>query len=501
MIAERMQATDPVSRATGLARQGRLAEAMAEIAPAAHASRPAPEVLELQAGLFKMAGDPEAALEPQRRLTQLYPQRRSGWHNLAATLGDLALAAEAEAAARRCLEIPPAAPETLLVLGRSLQGQGRYDEAEAAFGRALELRPAYAPAHRDLAQLRWMRTGDLAQALGQLAGAADEAELTLVKASVLEFAGDLATARTILTQAVARQPDNISLRLAASNLELAMGQPEAALAHAEIAYSATPIAGPSQLAPLIQALLASGRPDEAARFIEPWRRGAPDDQLVIALQLTAWRALGDPRWKSLADYTAVVQAFTLPTPPGWRDLASYLSDLQSALLSLHDLKSHPLHQSLRGGSQTSQSLLRSRDPVITAFFKAVQAPIDAYLRSVGGGEDPLRRRNTGSGRPATAWSVNLRPQGRHANHVHPQGWISSAFYVQTPATAIDAGDQAGWIRFGEPPFATSPPQGPEHAVRPEPGRLVLFPSYLWHGTAPFETDESRLTIAFDVLPA
>ena len=42
---------------------------------------------------------------------------------------------------------------------------------------------------------------------------------------------------------------------------------------------------------------------------------------------------------------------------------------------------------------------------------------------------------------------------------------------------------------------------PEYAVRPEPGRLVLFPSYLWHGTAPFETDESRLTIAFDVLPA
>lgn len=496
-----MQATDPVSRATGLARQGRLAEAMAEIAPAAHVARPAPEVLELQAGLFKMAGDPEAALEPQRRLTQLYPQRRSGWHNLAATLGELALATEAEVAARRCLEVPPIAPETLLVLGRSLQSQGRYDEAEAAFGRALDLQPAYAPAHRDLAQLRWMRTGDIAQALGRLAGTVEDVDLTLVKASVLEFAGDLAAARMIVTQALARGSDNIGLRLAASNLELAMGQPEAALSHARTAYSATPSASPAQLAPLIQALLASGRPEEAARFVEPWRRGAPDDQLAIALELTAWRALGDPRWKSLADDPAVVQTFTLPTPSGWPNLAAYLNDLQSALLRLHDLKSHPLHQSLRGGSQTSQSLLRSRDPVITAFFEAVQGPIDAYLRSMGSGADPLRRRNTGSGRPATAWSVNLRPQGRHANHVHPQGWISSAFYVQTPAAAIDAGDQAGWIRFGEPPFATSPPQGPEHAVRPEPGRLVLFPSYLWHGTAPFDTDESRLTIAFDVLPA
>jgi hypothetical protein len=31
--------------------------------------------------------------------------------------------------------------------------------------------------------------------------------------------------------------------------------------------------------------------------------------------------------------------------------------------------------------------------------------------------------------------------------------------------------------------------------------LVLFPSYLWHGTMPFETGGRRLTAAFDVVPA
>jgi hypothetical protein len=31
--------------------------------------------------------------------------------------------------------------------------------------------------------------------------------------------------------------------------------------------------------------------------------------------------------------------------------------------------------------------------------------------------------------------------------------------------------------------------------------LVLFPSYLWHGTVPFSAGEMRLTAAFDVLPA
>jgi hypothetical protein len=31
--------------------------------------------------------------------------------------------------------------------------------------------------------------------------------------------------------------------------------------------------------------------------------------------------------------------------------------------------------------------------------------------------------------------------------------------------------------------------------------LVLFPSYFWHGTVPFASDQRRLTLAFDVVPA
>jgi hypothetical protein len=30
--------------------------------------------------------------------------------------------------------------------------------------------------------------------------------------------------------------------------------------------------------------------------------------------------------------------------------------------------------------------------------------------------------------------------------------------------------------------------------------LVLFPSYFWHGTVPFASEQARLTVAFDVLP-
>jgi uncharacterized protein (TIGR02466 family) len=96
--------------------------------------------------------------------------------------------------------------------------------------------------------------------------------------------------------------------------------------------------------------------------------------------------------------------------------------------------------------------------------------------------------------------VRLRPGGFHRDHFHPEGWLSSAFYVETPDAALDTKDKQGWIRFGQPPFITNPPLPPDHFVRPKPGRLVLFPSYMWHGTVPFATEEARMTVAFDAVP-
>jgi hypothetical protein len=38
-------------------------------------------------------------------------------------------------------------------------------------------------------------------------------------------------------------------------------------------------------------------------------------------------------------------------------------------------------------------------------------------------------------------------------------------------------------------------------VRPVEGLLVLFPSYLYHRTIPFEGDAPRISVAFDFVPA
>jgi hypothetical protein len=55
----------------------------------------------------------------------------------------------------------------------------------------------------------------------------------------------------------------------------------------------------------------------------------------------------------------------------------------------------------------------------------------------------------------------------------------------------------GWLKLGEPQAELGLDLPPIRLVEPKPGRLVLFPATMWHGTEPFPAGE-RLTIAFDV---
>jgi len=246
---------------------------------------------------------------------------------------------------------------------------------------------------------------------------------------------------------------------------------------------------------LTEALLAAGQAERASDIAGHLRRRWSTNQHAIALQATAWRMLGDPRYRELFDYGAFVWSSLLDVPAGWPSLAAYVADVSRALNALHAFKEHPFNQSLRHGSQ-AVDILQQSDPALRALPQALDGPIRRRLGELGRGEDPLRSRNTGDYLFQGMWSVKLRPGGYHVDHVHPQGWLSSACYVET----VEPRGREGWIKFGQPGIRTTPSLEAEHYVEPKPGLLVLFPSYMWHGTVPFTTDEKRLTIAFDVLP-
>ena len=61
--------------------------------------------------------------------------------------------------------------------------------------------------------------------------------------------------------------------------------------------------------------------------------------------------------------------------------------------------------------------------------------------------------------------------------------------------------QQGCIEFGRPINYVSSGNNPQfHVLRPKEGMVVLFPAYFYHRTIPFDTDDTRFTVAFDLIP-
>jgi tetratricopeptide (TPR) repeat protein len=245
---------------------------------------------------------------------------------------------------------------------------------------------------------------------------------------------------------------------------------------------------------LVRHHLRSGRAKEAAALAESFQGEDPGGQLWPYLS-AAWRLAGDPRWEWLEGDPELVGVYDLG------DRAGDLEALAARLRTLHLATHQPLEQSVRGGTQTDGPLFARLDPEIRALRRSIVEAVEEHVAQL----PPPRSNHPLLGTPrggrirfSGSWSVRLTGGGRHANHIHPAGWLSSAFYVALPPPEERGPEPAGWLTLGEatelgldlPPFRT---------IEPKPGRLVLFPSTMWHGTKPFEAGE-RLTVAFDVAP-
>ena len=494
---------DLVNRAEVLAAAERWAEVAAMLEPAIENIR--------SAGLWSMlamarlrTNNHSAAADAFVRAASLDPEGGRAWLNAATVLNQVGRMTESADAAQRAITLGFAPPDAYLLLGRALQRVGDLAGAEAAFEAAIAARPTFAAAHRELAQLLWMRTGDRERATGPLNAAIvahpGDSDLRGVLTRVLKMAGDEAGALAEAERLLEVMPPGGPRRLFEAHEANLRGDYDAAAEAARDA--ATMGADISQaMEALASAQLANGDAAGLLATGDEWLKHDEFNQLAIGYRATALRMIGDPRGDAFRDYETLVRSFDIDLPNPWASMDAYLSDLTAALTPMHPFEAHPLGQSIRGGSQTMEPLFQSRDPAIRAFFDAIDEPIHRYMAELGTGNDVLRIRNRGAYAIKGSWSVWLKPGGFHVDHVHPQGWISSACYIATPKVSEDGDRREGWIRFGQPPV--QPPGGlsAEYFVQPRAGRLVLFPAWMWHGTVPFTSDERRLAVAFDVLPA
>lgn len=451
---------------------------------------------------FNELGEAEAVL--RQGLAQA-PENLFFLHNLGLTLRLAQRFEEAFPCLRHVVERMPQSKEAWHNLGNVLVALGRLDEAALCYRRVLDLDPMHYNAHDNLNKMLWemgrhdelMHSFDIAKRHFP-----DNPTLCQMAAeSALAFER-LEDAERDIVRADALAPGSLGVARLRTSLLLRRGAVDEAIAVAGRGLETYPT-DVDLLRQFAEAALRGGRAAEGLAAARRLRDLRPDSQFAMAYIATALRLLGDPAYRELYDYGRSIRAAELPPPPGYEDIQAFNADLLESLIGLHVMQHEPVNQTLRNGTQTREGLFTrpGAPPPVKLLEQAVLREVDRFRQIMpGDATHPFfRHKETTPLRWAGSWSVRLREEGFHTDHIHPEGWLSGCYYIEVPDATQDSRDKPGWIKFGEPNLGEGSPSLPwEKAVQPRPGLLVLFPSYMWHGTIPFHTQEHRTTVAFDI---
>jgi Flp pilus assembly protein TadD len=440
--------------------------------------------------LHRAQEDLEPAVAGFRRAAQLAPRDPS------IALGSAYALLEAGLPAVAAFEKAAALATNPLTVGQGLAAsrvaEGRLGEAIGGLDDVLRAHPAWLEGHWLLARLRSMAGEEDAIASLRRALQAAPRDIGLWRHAIfiLMHARQYEQALALAAEARAAAGDHPGLRIDEAACLTETWQ----IAEADRLYAQMPPA--TDVAAAIYAMrhaLRSGRAEAAARRAEAFAF-APNGGLAIPYLALAWRLLEDERWRWLEGDERFVGVYDLG------ESGPQLDRLADRLRSVHAAAGQPMEQSVRGGTQTDGPLLSRIDPEVRALRAALVDAIERHIRQLPA-PDPrhplLVPRRDKPIRFAGSWSIRLRGQGHHVAHVHPAGWLSSAFYVALPGPEERGEGEAGWLALGAPPEELGLDLPPMRLVEPKPGRLVLFPSTMWHGTLPIRGGE-RLTVAFDV---
>ncbi|MCC6927228.1 putative 2OG-Fe(II) oxygenase [Novosphingobium sp.] len=391
--------------------------------------------------------------------------------------------------------LAPSDAGILLGEAAAMLAQGQGAEACRALAETLEANPGWFEGHKAYARISAMalpeadRQASLRSALVKYP---QDPSLWHCLIEAAMQADDYALAHQFVGEARTAIGETPELERAEAICRNETGDPAGAMA---LFQRLAPPANAAALAHVLRCLIRLGRFDEASARAD---QSFPGDQDLALWPYRAliWRAAGDPRWHWLEGDERLIGSYDLTGSLG------SLDDLADVLRAIHTGTGQPIDQSVRGGTQTDGNLLARAEPEIrrlrAAVLEAVRAHVAQLPDPVAGHPTLLARRDPV--RIQGAWSVRLLSQGFHVDHVHPQGWLSSAFYAALPegeqGIARQGKAQHGWLTFGEC-LSLLPDFPAFRTIEPKRGHLALFPSTLWHGTRPFDAGE-RMTVALDI---
>lgn len=417
-------------------------------------------------------------------------------------------------------------------LGVALKNAGAFDEALTAFGAALDLRPGHAATLANLgscliAAERYTEALKVLAAAGNGADALNNTGVALARLgrhgdavepyrrSLALRPGHLETALNLVDALAASGLQDEAARLVGQVLRAQPRNPRAANQLGLMREQAGDFGGAIEVmrgafdpaAPnhalgvnLVRVLIRAGEAQDALGVCGRLVATQPSVTTPIALALAAFEQLG---WTAESERIMALDRFVsmhdVAAAPGFDDLAQFNAALVEELRAHPSLTFEPEGLVTRQGRQ-SADLADAETPALRALGRIARkqlAAVHARLsaRSAAGSADHAFLHALPSEWTLTLWGTILRPGGEVGPHIHAPNWLSGVYYPE-----FEGDGDEGAFAIGLLP-AELGGGGKPVLHKPRAGRMILFPSYLWHATLPFGGEKERVSFAFDLVPA
>jgi len=152
---------------------------------------------------------------------------------------------------------------------------------------------------------------------------------------------------------------------------------------------------------------------------------------------------------------------------------------------------------LENGHQTYGNLFLSEKELTKTIQKIIRLEIEKYR---------LHYKHSNEGFlikwPAKyslyGWLINMKSGGKLRPHMHESGWVSGSIYINIPSNLKP--EHGNIVVCIEEERIVGEKNNNKISIDVVTGKMCLFPASLLHYTIPFESEEERIVLAFDIIP-
>lgn len=437
--------------------------------------------------------DLKVATASYRKALQLKPTLTSAHYNLGAILQGQGALQDAAKHYQKAVELEPHFFEAYGNLGTVLQQQGKLEEAEQCYRKVLEIR-SDALGHFNLGTVLYglgrhqEAVLEFQEAVGMDPQFADAWNSL---GETLRDRGDMDEAIRCYEKALAVQPDHGRAQYNLGETFCLAGRLNDAIPY----FEASDFADSQERA--LQCLYKSGQFELfKERFDSLTANTRHHSVLLGALARHYATNFGQQNTyhfcKEPMDYVLHTRIDELAEPENPL-LLELLEDIRH--LAIAERKQGRLYY----GMQSAGNLLLRSESSFQKLAALIRQKVTGYRQHFAGSREEIIKAFPRHIEFTSSWYLRMNQGGYLTSHIHEEGWISGCVYLKLPDKNQGHEGSFEYSTDGDD-YPRLHEDFPSCIVDQSVGDLVLFPSSLFHRTIPFQSDQERICVAFDVKP-